>query len=128
MKSLDAVLVGRTNVDLLEIEEETIVADTIAVKASLHIASEVLETFREVGSLLLIVRVSIGQLGVNVLEVLVAVPEVVIGGTSGGQDEGSQGGIASIGESNSPVEEGSSSLINSDVGGVLGVPVLVGWG
>ena len=90
LEAIDAVLGGGPIVDLSEIVEEAGLADTVAVEATLNIASELLETLREVGSLLLVVGVGVGCLGIKVLQVLVAVPEVIIGGSSCGESEGNQ--------------------------------------
>ena len=97
LKTIDAVLGGRTSVEGLEVEEETGEADSIAVKTALNIASEVLETLGNLDCLLLICRVgNVGVLGVKVLEVSVAVPEVVVGNSAvvGSKGEGNDGCVS----------------------------------
>jgi hypothetical protein len=66
LKALDAVLEGGSNIDLLEIEEETVVANTVAVQAGFNVSGELCNTLRDVGGLLLIVRVYVGHLLINV--------------------------------------------------------------
>ena len=76
---------------------------------------------------MLVIRVEVGLLGVDLLEVLVAVPEIVISDAGSGQGEGGQGGVAAIGQSDGSVEVLASIRVKGGVGEILvGVPVSSG--
>lgn len=78
LKSLDTVLGWVAIIDSLEVEKETWIADTIAVEAFFNVTSEILKAFGELNYLRFVRGVSVLILLVNVLKVLVAIPEVVV--------------------------------------------------
>lgn len=82
IKTVDAVELRRAHLQLVEVEEETWVADTVAAKLALEFSCELFKAVANLSHLSLIVGVLVQLSQLKVVQVLVTVPEVVIGNGS----------------------------------------------
>ena len=82
IESSDAVVQRRTNLQLIEVEEQTWVADTVAAEFLFKLSRKLFKAIANLSNFSLVVRILAQLCQLQVIQILVTVPEVIKGSGS----------------------------------------------